>query len=165
MKVVIFDVVTNEGLKKEDPERLVQVRGDVSNWPEVLNVVKDHKVETIFHLAARLTVASEANPWACVNVNGIGTFNILEAARLFGVKKFIFTSSIGSYGVTADTIVTEDTIQRPTNIYGVTKVFGELLGIILLQEIRAGFSWLAFPSNSWPRSRCRGNRTIQSHAD
>jgi threonine 3-dehydrogenase len=145
MKVIIFDVVTNGGLKEEDPEKLVQVKGDVSNWPEVLNVVKDNKVETIFHLAARLTVASEANAWACVNVNAVGTFNVLEAARLFGVRKFLFTSSIGSYGVSADTIVTEDTIQRPTNIYGVTKVFGELLGMYYCKKFGLDFRGLRFP--------------------
>jgi threonine 3-dehydrogenase len=145
MKVIIFDVVTNGGLKEENPKKLVQVKGDVSNWPEVLNVVKDNKVQTIFHLAARLTVASEANAWACVNVNAVGTFNVLEAARLFGVRKFLFTSSIGSYGVSADTIVTEDTIQRPTNIYGVTKVFGELLGMYYCKKFGLDFRGLRFP--------------------
>ncbi len=144
-KVVIFDIVTNDRLEREKPQNLVQVRGDVSNWAEVLNVVKDNEVGTIFHMAARLTVASEGNPWACLNVNGLGTYNVLEAARLFGAKKILFTSSIGSYGVSADTIVTEDTIQRPTNIYGVTKVFGELLGSYYCTKFGLDFRGLRFP--------------------
>ncbi len=144
-KVVIFDIVVNDALEKEKPERLVQVRGDVSNWPEVLNVVKDYEVGTIFHLAARLTILSEANAWASVNVNAIGTFNVLEAARIFGVRKFLFTSSIGSYGVTADTVVSEETIQRPTNIYGVTKVFEELLGLYYCKKFGLDFRGLRFP--------------------
>lgn len=144
-KVVIFDIVVNDALEKEKPERLVQVKGDVSNWPEVLNVVKDYGVGTVFHLAARLTIPSEANAWASVNVNAIGTYNVLEAARIFGVKKFLFTSSIGSYGVTADTVVSEETIQRPTNIYGVTKVFGELLGLYYCKKFGLDFRGLRFP--------------------
>ena len=144
-KVVIFDVFVNEALQKEKTENILQVKGDVSNWPEVLNVVKEHGVQTIFHLAALLTVPSEGNPWACVKVNAMGTFHVLEAARLFGVTKVVFPSSIGSYGVTWDTVVTEDTIQRPTNIYGVTKVFGELLGLYYFKKFGIDFRGVRLP--------------------
>jgi nucleoside-diphosphate-sugar epimerase len=149
-RVVIFDIGVNSALEKENPKNLLQVKGDVSNWPEVLNVVKDNAVDTIFHLAARLTVASESNAWSCVNVNAGGTFNVLEAARFFGVKKLLFTSSIGSYGVTADTVVTEETIQRPTNIYGVTKVFSELLGMYYCKKFGLDFRGLRFPQIMGP---------------
>jgi threonine 3-dehydrogenase len=144
-EVVIFDVYVNESLDQERSDNVLQIKGDVSNWPQVLNVVKDHSVHAIFHLAAILTVPSEANPWACLKVNALGTFHILEAARLFGVKKVVFTSSIGSYGVTSDTVVTEETIQRPTNIYGVTKVFGELLGLYYFHKFGIDFRGLRFP--------------------
>ncbi len=149
-RVVIFDIVINAALQRENPRNLLQVKGDVSNWPEVLNIVKDNEVDTIFHLAARLTVASESNAWSCVNVNAGGTFNVLEAARFFGVRQLIFTSSIGSYGVTADTVVTEDTIQRPTNIYGVTKVFSELLGMYYCKKFGLDFRGLRFPQIMGP---------------
>jgi threonine 3-dehydrogenase len=144
-KVIIFDVHTNPALAGEHHENLVKVVGDVSNWPEVLNVLKDNEVKTIFHLAARLSIPSESNPWASVNVNAIGTFNVLEAARLFGVNEVVFTSSIGSYGVTADTVVTEDTIQRPLNMYGITKVFGELLGMYYHHKFGLDFRAVRFP--------------------
>jgi threonine 3-dehydrogenase len=155
-KVIIFDVFVNDSLGKEKLGDLIQIKRDVSNWPEVLNAVKDHNVHTIFHLAAMLTVASEANPWACFNVNGLGTFHVLEAARLFGVKKVIFISSIGSYGVTADTVVTEETIQRPTNIYGITKVFGELLGMYYLRKFGMDFRCLRFPQIVGPGAVSEG---------
>jgi nucleoside-diphosphate-sugar epimerase len=163
-KVIIFDVFVNHSLDNEKSEHLTQVKGDISNWPEVFNAVKDHNVHAIFHLAAMLTVASETNPWACFNVNALGTFHALEAARLFGVKKFIFTSSIGSYGVTADTVVTEETIQRPTNIYGITKVFGELLGMYYLRKFGIDFRCLRFPQIV-VRSGFRRYRTVLSEND
>ncbi len=143
--VVIFDIYRNSVLDMESHPQLVQIKGDVSNWPEVLNVVKDNAIDTIFHLAARLTVASEANVGSCVSVNAGGTFNVLEASRLFNVKKVIFTSSIASYGVTADTVVTEETIQKPTNIYGVTKVYSELLGMYYCKKFGLDFRGLRFP--------------------
>ncbi len=144
-KVIIFDVFVNEALENENHENLLQIKGDVSDWPEVLNAVKGNHVEAIFHLAAILTVPSEANPWASVKVNALGTFHVLEAARLFDVRKVLFTSSIGAYGVTADTVVTEETIQRPTNMYGVTKVFGELLGVYYFKKFGIDFRGVRFP--------------------
>ncbi len=127
-KVVLF----SRSLRPTDgsgSEQLVRVRGDVGNWHEVLNVVRDHEVDRIAHLAALLTVPSEENPWASINTNAIGMYNVLEAARLFNVKKVVMTGSMGSFNVTADTVVTEETAQRPVTIYGVCKVFAELVGM------------------------------------
>ena len=145
-KVIIFDIAFSEYLRNLKSERLLLVKGDVSNWHEVFNVVKEHNVETIFHLAAMLTVPSEANPWASINVNALGTYHIMEASRIFQVKKVLFTSSIGAYGVTSDTIVTNQTVQRPTNIYGISKVFSELLGLYYHKKFGIDFRGVRFPS-------------------
>jgi len=48
-KVIIFDVHVNHSLDDEKSEHLTQVKGDISNWPEVFNAVKDHNVHAIFH--------------------------------------------------------------------------------------------------------------------
>jgi threonine 3-dehydrogenase len=145
-QVIIFDIAFSGYLKKLSSDRLVLLKGDVSNWHEVFNVVKEHNIETIFHLAAMLTVSSEANPWASINVNALGTYHVLEAARLFKVKKVLFTSSIGAYGVTQETIVTNNTVQRPNNIYGISKVFSELLGMYYYKKFGIDFRGVRFPS-------------------
>lgn len=143
-KVVVFSrSVTPTGGNAST--RLVRVRGDVANWHDVLNVVKDHGIESIAHLAAMLTVPSEANPWASINTNAIGTYNVLEAARLFGVKKVVMTSSMGSYNVTADTVVTEETVQRPATIYGCCKVFAELIGLYYHDKFGIDFRGVRVP--------------------
>lgn len=127
-KVVIFDIQTGESFMKG--KKTISIKGDITNWHEVLNVVQEYKIKNIFHLAAMLSSPSEDNPWASINLNAIGTFHVLEADRLFQVKKVIFTSSMAVYnGLSPDTIVTDDTMQRPPIIYGVAKVFSELLGL------------------------------------
>jgi threonine 3-dehydrogenase len=126
-------------------DKLVRVRGDVSSWHDVLNVVKEHRIEHIAHLAAMLTVPSEANPWASINTNAIGMYNVLEAARLFGVGKVVMTSSMGAYHVTADTVVTEETAQRPRSIYGCCKVFAELLGLYYHDKFGIDFRGIRAP--------------------
>jgi threonine 3-dehydrogenase len=134
-------------------DEVVRVRGDVANWHDVLNVVKDHHIEHIAHLAAMLTVPSEANPWASINTNAIGMYNVLEAARLFGVKKVVMTSSMGAYNVTADTVVTEETVQRPATIYGCCKVFAELLGLYYHNKFGIDFRGIRAPHIVGPGAR------------
>ena len=153
--IIIFDKVINDELFSKE-QKVVKVKGDITSWPEVLNVVQQHNVHTIFHLAAILSAISEGNPWASMNINALGTFHILEAARLFQVRKVIFTSSMGAYGVTQDTIVTEDTIQRPSIMYGVTKVFGELLGLYYQKKFNIDFRGVRFPQLIGPGVKTMG---------
>jgi threonine 3-dehydrogenase len=154
-EVVVFDTAMADSLFAGN-QNVTRIKGDITNFPEVLNVVERYKIDTIFHLAAILSMGSEANPWASINVNGLGTYYVLEAARLFHVKKVIYSSSMGSYTVTRDTIVTEDTKQRPTLIYGVTKVFGELLGLYYQRKFGLDFRGIRFPQLIGPNVKTFG---------
>ncbi|HUV76279.1 MAG TPA: NAD-dependent epimerase/dehydratase family protein, partial [Dehalococcoidales bacterium] len=84
--VVLFDVFPRMERVSDIKDKVKVVQGDLKVWPEVLNAVKDNKVEGIFHLGAMLSLPSEDNPWASFQTNVAGTMYILEAARLFGVK-------------------------------------------------------------------------------
>ncbi len=155
-KVIIFDMAFSDKQIKSTSDKITLVRGDISNWHEVFNVIKDYNIKTIFHLAAMLTVPSEANPWRSIDVNALGTYHVLEAARIFQVEKVLFTSSIGTYGVTQDTVVTNQTAQRPTNIYGISKVFGELLGLYYHKKFGIDFRGVRFPSLLGPGVKTPG---------
>jgi nucleoside-diphosphate-sugar epimerase len=100
---------------------------DCTNADALAAVVKKHKIERIYHLAALLSAVAEANPQAAWNVNINGLYNVLEVAREH--KCSVFTpSSIGAFGLSTPQDGTpQDTIQRPNTMYGVTKVAGELL--------------------------------------
>ncbi|MCX8022356.1 MAG: NAD(P)-dependent oxidoreductase [Syntrophorhabdaceae bacterium] len=135
---------------------VVYERGDIKSWHEVLNVLKRYRIKSIFHLAAMLTLPSEENPWASIETNAVGTYNILEGARLFDVKKVIFSSSIGTYGVSEDTVVDEDTPQRPANIYGCCKVFGEHLGLYYHRRFDIDFRGLRVPQIVGPGVKTPG---------
>src|SRR4030065_2821316 len=126
-EVVLFDVMTNSPLIQDIKNKVKIVQGDLSSWAEVLGVVKQYKIDGIYHTGALLSASAEEKPITAYQVNAGGTFNILEAARLFNVKRVIFTSTIASYGLGLDR-VDEDTIQMPISMYGVTKVFSERLG-------------------------------------
>ncbi|MDD3524643.1 MAG: NAD-dependent epimerase/dehydratase family protein [Candidatus Cloacimonadaceae bacterium] len=91
-------------------------------------VVRKHNIDTIFNLVAVLSAKGEANPANSWKINMDTTFNCLEIMK--EVKGALFTpSSIGAFGPTTPLDHTpQDTIMRPTTIYGISKVAGELLG-------------------------------------
>ncbi len=129
-KVVLFDIAPRYAAIEPIKDKVTVVRGDVANWSEVFNVVKGYKVKSIFHLGAMLSIPSDANPWAAYRVNANGIMHILEAARLFNVRKVVFTSTAAVYAGQSEGSfpINDSTIQKPGSMYGVTKLFGELLG-------------------------------------
>jgi len=100
---------------------------DVSNVKQIARIVHEEKITVIYHLAALLSATAENNPQLAWDININGLYNILEVAREYNCAVFT-PSSIGAFGPTTPAENTpQDTIQRPTTIYGVTKVAGELL--------------------------------------
>jgi len=90
-------------------------------------IVKENKIDTIFHLASQLSALAEKYPPLAWDVNANGLINVLEIARLYNCAVF-FPSSIGAFGSSTPRDNTPQvTIQRPNTIYGITKVSGELL--------------------------------------
>jgi nucleoside-diphosphate-sugar epimerase len=101
---------------------------DCTQPQQVLEVVRRHEIEAIFHLAALLSAVAEERPHLAWSVNMGGLYNVLEAARQYRCRVF-FPSSIGAFGPSTPRDRTPQvTIQRPTTMYGVTKAAGELLG-------------------------------------
>ena len=143
--VVIFDIVKGDRLVDiEDKIKFVQ--GDLANFSEVLNVVRDNGINRIYHLGAMLTFDSEKDPWTSFQTNVVGTFNTFEAARLFKVEKLIFTSSIGTFETSGSLELTDVTLQRPESIYGVSKLYGEGLGRFYRRRFGLDFRAVRYPS-------------------
>ncbi|MEE8046853.1 MAG: NAD-dependent epimerase/dehydratase family protein, partial [Dehalococcoidia bacterium] len=123
------------------------VSGDVGNFSHVMDAVSTAKPDVIYHFGAMLSVPSDADPSAAIQTNAMGTFHILEAARIFGVRQVIFASSIGVFGTGIEGGVRDDfTLQRPVLLYGATKVFGEHLGLFYKRKYGIDFRGLRYPS-------------------
>jgi len=100
---------------------------DVTSQQSIAGIVSKYKIDTIFNMAAILSVIAETKPQVAWNVGVNGIFNCLEVAREY--KCALFTpSSIAAFGIGTPLDHTpQDTIQRPGTMYGVTKVTSELL--------------------------------------
>ncbi|MGB5658625.1 MAG: L-threonine 3-dehydrogenase [Thermoanaerobaculia bacterium] len=100
---------------------------DCTHLRELLEVVRRHHIDTVFHLAALLSAVAEEKPQVAWDVNMGGLYRVLEVARQTRCAVF-FPSSIGAFGPgTPKDLTPQDTVQRPNTMYGVTKVSGELL--------------------------------------
>ncbi len=102
-------------------------RLDCVDPAQIREVLRRHDVEAVYHLAALLSAVAEAKPQAAWQVNIGGLINLLEAARALRFQLFA-PSSIAAFGPSSPRDGTPQvTVQRPTTMYGVTKVAGELL--------------------------------------
>ncbi len=100
---------------------------DCTHIREIEHAVRHHEVDTIYHLAALLSAVAEQKPRIAWDVNMGGLYRVLEVARQHGCAVFL-PSSIGAFGPdTPPEDTPQDTIQRPTTMYGITKVASELL--------------------------------------
>ena len=100
---------------------------DCTRPEQIQDVVRRTGARTIYHLAAMLSAVAEDKPQAAWELNMGGLYHVLETARQYHCAVF-FPSSIGAFGASTPREQTpQETIQRPTTMYGVTKVAGELL--------------------------------------
>ena len=101
---------------------------DVADRASVEEIVKKHDIDTIVHMAALLSAVGEKNPELCWDVNMNGTINVLNVARDHKMAQVFIPSSIAVFGPGTPLDNTpNETVLKPTTMYGITKVCGELV--------------------------------------
>jgi len=118
---------------------------DAMDPAAVQDAIDAHQPDTIYHLAALLSATAERNPQRAWDINMQTLLHVLEAARERGLAVFV-PSSIAAFGPGTPADPTpQDTIQRPTSMYGVTKVAGELLCDYYAQRFGVDVRGLRYP--------------------
>ena len=143
------DQVVATDIRKKEDDPVVQAGPfeilDVTDGERMFELAKKHQVDTIMHLAALLSATAEAKPLLAWNLNMGGLVNALETARELKCQ-FFTPSSIGAFGPSTPKDNTpQDTIQRPTTMYGVNKVSGELLCDYYYQKFGVDTRGVRFP--------------------
>jgi threonine 3-dehydrogenase len=138
-------------------DKVTIVKGDVSNYSHLFNVVQKYKIDVIYHLGGMLSLPSDADPWSAFRVNAEGSMNVLEAARILGVRQVVFSSTLITYGLDIREEVIDDyTLQRPTLFYGCTKVFAELMGRFYKTKFGLDFRGVRYPAIIGPGVKTPG---------
>lgn len=112
------------------PGRMTEIRGDTTDTALVERILREHRIEAVWHGAAITAGAEREKREASriVEVNLLATVRAVEAAARAGVRRFVYPSSSAVYGSTAfdhPGPVSEDAPLRPLNLYGITKVAAE----------------------------------------
>jgi len=141
-EVAVFDLAPRP---ETAPAALRWYRGSVANAPEVFDCIQETRPEIIYHFAALLSATGEKYPHRCYKVNMDGTHNLLEAARRFEVRQFMFASTIAVFGPGLPDPVPNDVPLLPTTMYGVTKVANEMLGAYYHSHWGVDFRGVRFP--------------------
>ena len=109
-------------LQEKAGGRLRFTAGEITEWPLLVRLIKDGKPDKVVHCAAVVGVpASLGSPIATFRVNIEGTINLLEAMRLFGVRRMVNISSEEIYGPFLADVIDEDHRCLPTRPYGISK--------------------------------------------
>lgn len=119
---------------------------DVMDKNAISQIIDKYQVDAIVHLAAILSAAGEKNPMLAWNVNINGMINVLELAREKGIKRVLIPSSIAAFGPSTPINNTpQETILKPTTMYGITKVAGELLADYYVAKYGMDVRGLRYP--------------------
>jgi nucleoside-diphosphate-sugar epimerase len=151
---VLFDIAPVQGPLTEMAGHFIFERGSLAHLPVVMECVERHAVDRIFHLGGMLSLPSEQNPWGAFDANVVGTYNILEAARIKKMRQVVYGSTIATYSKDIQGGTIDDrTIQRPSSFYGITKTFGELTGRWYHRRFGLDFRGVRLPSIVGPGAK------------
>lgn len=106
------------------------VRGDITDLGDLLSTIKRFGVRRVANLAYFTAELTERYPHRALQVNVIGTNNVFEAARLWGLERVVYASSLGYYGLQSSyggQPVEEDSPGFPVTVYGATKWMNDFM--------------------------------------
>lgn len=99
---------------------------DVTDKDEIQNIVEKHQITEVYLMVAILSVIAEQNPKMAWDLNMTSLFNILDLAKDGQIKKIFWPSSIAVFGPdTPKHHTPQDTIIKPSTVYGISKLAGE----------------------------------------
>jgi nucleoside-diphosphate-sugar epimerase len=137
--------------RKTKPSKELEESGpfhfiNVTDINTIEEMVRKYDIDTVFHMAAVLSATGEKNPQLCWDVNMNGTINVLELGLKYEMARIIVPSSIAVWGPGVPLNDTpQETVLKPTTMYGVTKVSGELIGDYYVEKFGLDVRGLRYP--------------------
>ncbi len=146
-----------------DLAKVVLLQGDVLEPPSLGEILRERKIEKVVHLAANpmLTIGAQRDPRAAIELNVMGTVNVLEAARAFKLGRIVVASSnvlnhhIGG-GEGGGDAMDEEAFPRPASIYASCKQAIESLGLNYARWFGVDFAAVRYGAVAGPWSGTGG---------
>ena len=134
-RILSVDQANDEALSSNPVQGYQNSRCDIANAAQLQTLFATERIEGIIHLAAVLPTAAERDPFLATRVNIGGSINLLEMARQFAVRRFVFASSLSVYGThSLQECISEEHRACPEDLYGTAKLYVERLGEAYRQQ-------------------------------
>lgn len=152
--VVVLDNRADYSLTRDIADRFAFVQGDILDADMLIRLLKDQGIERICHLAAIYPSACDEDPVRGFEINALASVRVLEAARIAGVRRVVFTSSVAALapfpqmqpGEVLRVDESYPSCPGGSGIYGATKVAAELIGMNYARLYGIEFAALRFAS-------------------
>lgn len=135
-------------------KRVRLVDGSITNLDLLRELMQD--TDYVFHLAALWLYECVHQPRSALEVNVVGTYNVIETAQQAGVKKVVYSSSASVYGDALFTPMTEDHPFNNRTMYGATKIAGEQFFRAFYEQHRMDYVGLRYMNIYGPRMDYKG---------
>ncbi|USZ73591.1 NAD-dependent epimerase/dehydratase family protein [Natronosalvus halobius] len=156
-EVACFDLAEPTPVARTVEDSVEFIRGDISDPVSVADALARFDPDRVAHLAALLGRSCQRNPRRAFEVNVDGTLTLFDLAASHGVDRIVTASSVSSYGdITDRDSLDESVVQRPTNVYGLTKYAVERLGRTYRKQQGIEFAAME-PAHGMGPDRMRGN--------
>jgi nucleoside-diphosphate-sugar epimerase len=144
--VILMDSHINEKLIQDIKSKSTIVTADITDILQLKKILKEYDVDGIVHYAALKSAAAESNPNHGYKVNFEGLWNTFDAARASEVGTIIFASSVAAYGsdVLEVSSLRENIYSIPETLYGISKQYGEMLGLWFYKKFGIQFAALRY---------------------
>lgn len=136
-----------------DP-RVQIVEGSITDLPLLRDLMAG--TDYVFHLAALWLYECVHEPRSALEVNVVGTYNVVETAQQAGVTKVVYSSSASVYGDAMFTPMTEDHPFNNRTMYGATKIAGEQFFRAFYEQHKSDYVGLRYMNIYGPRMDYRG---------
>jgi nucleoside-diphosphate-sugar epimerase len=162
---VLMDVAFQRDAIAEivDPGKVTMIPGDVLRPLSIVDAIRTHTITRIAHTAANplLTLGAQREPYSAIQLNIMGTVNVLEAARITGLRRVVVSSSsvLNHYldgGEDGGNFGQEEAFPRPTTFYSATKQAVESLGLNYAKWCGIEFAGLRYGAVFGPWSGAGG---------
>lgn len=159
-KVAVIDNLSTGSRQNLNPEAIFY-EADIQS-PQISEIFKKENPEIVFHYAAQIDVRkSVENPIESAKTNILGSLNVLENCKDFGVKKIVFASTGGAIYGEAEIIPTpEDYLAQPVSPYGIEKLIVEHYLSFYKRECGLDYLILRFANVYGPRQNSKGEAGV-----
>lgn len=140
---------------KYGPSQCITYRGDICDVDFISDVFENERPTHVCHLAARAGVRpSIVDPYIYVHSNVEGTTRLLDLAKHYSIRNFVYASSSSVYGCSDKHVLSEsDVVEKPVSPYAATKKACELLAYTFHHLYGLNCTGLRFFTVYGPRGR------------